>query len=66
MENKTGFVLKVFIISTVLSALIKYGGPYLSIPAKSELALIIVLLPTILLAIALWWRYQQQQNSVNG
>lgn len=65
MENKTGFVLKIFILSTILSAMIKYGGSYISIPEKSEIALIIVLLPSIVLAIALWWRYQQQQNSVN-
>lgn len=66
MENKTGFILKIFILSYVLSAMIKYGAPYLKIPAESNIVLIIVLLPTILLAIALWWRYQQQQNSVNG
>jgi len=66
MENKTGFILKIFILSSVLSGMIKYGAPYLKIPAESNIVLIIVLLPTILLAIALWWRYQQQQNSANG
>ncbi|OKH38798.1 hypothetical protein NIES2119_09430 [[Phormidium ambiguum] IAM M-71] len=66
MENKTGFILKIFILSSVLSGMIKYGGPYLKIPTQSNIALIIVLLPTIFLAIALWWRYQQQQNSANG
>lgn len=66
MENKTAFILKIFILSFVLSGMIKYGAPYLKIPAESNIVLIIVLLPTILLAIALWWRYQQQQNSVNG
>ena len=66
MEKKTEFVLKVFIASAVLSAIIKYVCPYFNVPAESQIALIIVLLPTVVLAIALWWRYQQQQNSVNG
>jgi membrane protein implicated in regulation of membrane protease activity len=65
MENKTEFILKVFILSAILSAIIKYVCPYFNVPAASEIALIVVFLPSILLAIALWWRYQQQQNSVN-
>jgi hypothetical protein len=62
MENKTGFILKIFILSAVLSAIIKYVCPYFKVPAESQLALIIVLLPSVVLAIALWWRYQQQQT----
>jgi hypothetical protein len=65
MENQTGFVLKVFLLSAVLSAMIKYVGPYLNIPAESQIVLIIVLLPSLVLAIALWWRNQQQQNSIS-
>lgn len=66
MENKTVFILKIFILSAVLSSIIKYVCPYFNVPAESQIALIVVLLPTVVLAIALWWRYQQQQNSVNG
>lgn len=62
MENKTEFILKVFILSAVLSLIIKYVCPSLNVTAESGLALIIVLLPSIVLAIALWWRYQQQQT----
>ncbi|MBE9226150.1 hypothetical protein IQ264_12015 [Phormidium sp. LEGE 05292] len=65
MENKTEFLLKIFILSAVLSAITKYVCPYFNVPAESQIALIVVLLPTVVLAIALWWRYQQQQNSVN-
>jgi len=64
MSTKTGFIFKVLILSTVLSILIKYGGRYLNIPPTSQIALFLVLLPSVILAIALRWR-QQQQTSVN-
>lgn len=66
MENKPRFILKIFIFSAILSAIIKYVCPYFNVPAESQIALIMVLLPTVVLAIVLWWRYQQQQNSFNG
>ena len=56
MENQIGFVLKVFLFSALVSFLIKYTGPSLSIPATTTNALIIVLLPTVVLAIALLYR----------
>ncbi|MFB2937064.1 hypothetical protein ACE1B6_17585 [Aerosakkonemataceae cyanobacterium BLCC-F154] len=62
MESKTQVILKIFIFSTILSVIIKYFCPYLNVPAESQIALIIVVLPTVVLAIALWWRYQQQQT----
>ncbi|MFB2896339.1 hypothetical protein ACE1CI_25805 [Aerosakkonemataceae cyanobacterium BLCC-F50] len=62
MENQTEFLLKVFILSAVLSAIIKFVCPYFNVPAETQIVLIIVLLPTVVLAIALWWRYQQQQT----
>ena len=66
MENKASFILKIFILSAVLSGIIKYVCPYFNVPEGSQIALIMVLLPSLVLAIALWWRYQQQQNSFNG
>jgi len=58
--KQTGFILKVLLISAGLSILIKYGGPILSIPATPTNALLLVLVPTLLVAIALWLRTLQQ------
>ncbi len=55
--KQIGFVVEVLLISTVLSYIIKYGGPYLSISATWLNALIIVILPTVVMAIALSLRY---------
>ncbi len=63
MKNQLGLVLKVFLLSAVISLLIKYAGPFLFIPATSINALIIVLLPTVIMAIALLWRFQAQKQS---
>ncbi|MFW6264289.1 MAG: hypothetical protein ACOC3E_02070 [Cyanobacteriota bacterium] len=53
-----GFILKVFAASTLLSVLVKYGGRYLPVAPTSLNALVIVLLPTVVMAIVLWWRSQ--------
>ncbi|MFB2772900.1 hypothetical protein ACE1AT_27055 [Pelatocladus sp. BLCC-F211] len=63
MKNQLGFLLKVFLLSAVISLLIKYAGPFLFIPATSINALIIVLLPTVMMAIALLWRFQTHKQS---
>jgi hypothetical protein len=63
MENQLGFVLKVFLLSAVISVLIKYAGPYLPIAPTGKNALIIVLLPTIWMAIALLWRFQTHKQT---
>ena len=60
MDNQTGFILKVLVISTGLSVLIKYVGPALEVGATLLNVLILVFLPTLTMAIALWWRAQQQ------
>ncbi|MEC4814874.1 MAG: hypothetical protein SAK29_16580 [Scytonema sp. PMC 1069.18] len=62
MENQLGFVLKVFLLSAVLSVLIKYALPYVPVSATATNALIIVFLPTVVMTILLLWRWQQQQN----
>lgn len=66
MTTQAGFVLKVLILSVVLSILIKYAGPYIPIPATGAMflgndplqaiALIVVFLPTLIMAFALWRR----------
>jgi hypothetical protein len=67
MATQANFVLKVLIFSAGVSVLIKYGGPYLPVAATSANALIAVLTPSFILAIALLWRARkyQQLNSRN-
>lgn len=59
MNDSLNLVLKVLIASTLISIAIKYGGPFLPIPATSAVALGIVLLPTVIMAIALTYRSSQ-------
>lgn len=56
MDNQVNFIFKVLIFSAGISLLIKYGGPSLPIAATSVNALMAVLMPSVILAIALWWR----------
>jgi hypothetical protein len=63
-----GFIFELLIISTALSYLIKYGGQYLYIFVIPQNALLIVLMPSVVMAIALLLRYaiaskQPQNNS---
>lgn len=55
--KQTGFIFKVLVISAGLSILIKYGGSKLAIPPTLTNLLIVVLLPTVVMAIALGGRY---------
>ncbi|BAY61532.1 hypothetical protein NIES22_15990 [Calothrix brevissima NIES-22] len=63
MENKLGLLLKVFVLSTVLSFLIKYAAPSLRVPGTDAVALLMVLSPTVIMAIALFWRFQTQKQN---
>ncbi len=56
MGTQANVILKVLILSAGVSALIKYGGSYLPVEATSVNALIAVLTPPLILAIALLWR----------
>ncbi|PIG94612.1 hypothetical protein [Gloeocapsopsis sp. IPPAS B-1203] len=60
--NQTGFIFKVLLLSAFISVLIKYGGLYLPLSPTSTTALIVVLLPSIFMAIALFQRFQQQSS----
>ncbi|BAY90403.1 MULTISPECIES: hypothetical protein [unclassified Tolypothrix] len=64
MENKLGLLLKVFILSIVLSFFIKYAAPSLRIPGTDVVALIMVLSPATIMAIALLWRFQRLKSQV--
>ncbi|MEH2117073.1 hypothetical protein [Nostoc sp.] len=63
MENQLGFVLKLLLLSALLSVLIKYAGPSLSILPTATNALIIIFLPIVIMAIALLWRFQAQKQN---
>uniref|UniRef100_A0A832H2D9 Uncharacterized protein n=1 Tax=Oscillatoriales cyanobacterium SpSt-402 TaxID=2282168 RepID=A0A832H2D9_9CYAN len=56
-----GFILKVFVVSTLISIAIKQGGPYLPVAATNTTALVTVITPSILFAVLLSWRWQKQQ-----
>ncbi len=62
MLNPWGFILKIAIASLLLSELIKYGGRLLPISPNNTLALIIVILPSLILAIIFGWKYQQSNS----
>ncbi|WP_448270164.1 hypothetical protein [Nostoc sp. DSM 114159] len=63
MENQLGLILKLLLLSALLSVLIKYAGPSLAIPATATNALIIVFLPVAIVAIALLWRFQAEKQN---
>jgi hypothetical protein len=63
MDTQTALIVKVFVISAVASAAIKYGGPSLGVATTSGNALIAVLAPTLMLAIALFWRMRKYGQS---
>jgi hypothetical protein len=62
MDKNMGFILKLLALSALISVSIKYLGPQVSIDATDINALVIVLLPTVMMAIALFWRFQSAQN----
>ena len=55
-------ILKVLVISVGLSILIKYSGSIVTIPATPNNALILVFVPTLMMALALWLRTFQQSQ----
>lgn len=63
MGIQFNFIVKVFILSLGISLVIKYASPSLPpIPVTSGNALIAVLTPAIILAIALLWRFWKFQS----
>jgi hypothetical protein len=61
MDTQTGFVIKVLLISTALSIVIKYGGQYVPIEPTNAIATIIVILPSLVLGLILGWQYLNNQ-----
>lgn len=53
------FLIKILVLSAMISVAIKYLGPLLPLPATSSVALALVLSPTVILSLALAWRSNQ-------
>ncbi|BAZ09788.1 hypothetical protein NIES4071_15980 [Calothrix sp. NIES-4071] len=53
MENQIGLIVKVMLLSGVLSFLIKYATPDILIPSTVTNVLILVLSPTVIMAVLL-------------
>ena len=64
MNNQTGLLVKVILLSGFLSILVKYGGRLLPIKPNSFLALSTVLLPALVLCLLLWWRGKNQTTTI--
>ncbi|MEM8828006.1 MAG: hypothetical protein AAGE96_01445 [Cyanobacteria bacterium P01_G01_bin.19] len=57
MNSQIGFIVKVLLLSTVLSVLIKYGGRYIPIQPTNAIAIALVFLPSLILGSILGWQY---------
>ena len=57
MVSQSIFIIKLLIVSALLSVAIKGFAPYLSISPTATNALIAVLLPSVVIAIAFLFRY---------
>ncbi len=63
MNTQVGFILKIVLLSAILSFFIKDGGKFIPLTQTNLNAIIIVLLPTIILSLVLGWRWQQQEQT---
>ena len=59
MSSQANLIVKILLLSTALSWLIKYGGRYLALEATTATALTIVLMPSIIIGLILGWRYSK-------
>lgn len=59
MDTQAGFILKIFLFSTGLSYLIKYGGQLVVIKPTTILVLLIVLLPSLIIGLVLGQNFPQ-------
>ncbi|MGK7910658.1 MAG: hypothetical protein AB4050_04115 [Synechococcus sp.] len=53
-QQAATYVLKLAVLTLVISVAIKYGGPYLHVPNNSAIALALVLLPATIVVIRLF------------
>ena len=62
MGDLIGFVFKILLLSAGLSLAIEYSGKFLTIDTTNSLALVVVLLPSLIMAVALGWQYKKLQT----
>jgi hypothetical protein len=67
MPPHTQILLKLLLLSTVLSFAIKYLAPHLHIPMNTTNVLIAITLPSLILALLLLWRGRSPsaKNEIN-
>ncbi|MEO1466524.1 MAG: hypothetical protein AAFR89_09940 [Cyanobacteria bacterium J06633_1] len=59
MNHQIKFIVKILLLSTGLSLLIKYGGKYLPLQPTNVTALAIVLMPSLIIGFVLGWQYSR-------
>jgi len=59
---EVAFILKVFLVSTVISVLIKLLAPYVELSPSGWLAISMVLTPTVILGVVLGQRFLQSKS----
>ncbi|MEL6500117.1 MAG: hypothetical protein AAFQ23_01750 [Cyanobacteria bacterium J06623_1] len=59
MNHQIKFIVKILLLSTGLSLLIKYGGKYLPLQPTNVTALAIVLMPSLIIGLVLGWQYSR-------
>jgi hypothetical protein len=59
---KIGFILKVFLFSTLVSVVIKLIAPYIEVQPIGWLAITIVFMPIVALGLVLWQRFLEFQS----
>lgn len=65
MYSQIKFIIKVLILSTVLSVAIVYVGPFLAIAPTKLNALLGILIPVPILVIALLWRSREREKLID-
>ena len=60
MNTQIGFILKILLLSTALSFLIKYGGQLIPIPQTNTVAIAIVLFPSVAIGLFLGQIYYKK------
>jgi hypothetical protein len=56
-------IIKILLLSTLLSYLVKYGGRYLPIESSNINAIIAIITPTLVMAILLFLRANKQPSN---
>lgn len=61
-DSNWGFIFKVMVLSALISVAIKVAGPLMSLPTTPAVALTLVLSPTVVMSLILFWRTQRQRR----